>query len=54
MYEEDRLVRYLESHRPDDIDKLIRGIIVDVLKYMGKTNQTDDITLLSLEYYGAG
>jgi len=52
MYEEDRLVQYLEKHQIDNIDKLVRGIIVDVLKFMGKADQTDDITLLSLEYRG--
>ena len=53
MYDEDRLVQYLKSHQKRDIDKLVKGIIVDVLKFMGKVNQSDDVTLLSLEYRGA-
>ncbi len=52
MYDEERLVKYLENHCPENIDKLVKGIIVDVLKFMGKGSQTDDITLLSLEYCG--
>lgn len=54
MYEEGRFVQYLEKYRPDNIDNLVRGIIVDVFKFMGKANQTDDITVLSLEYNGQG
>ena len=53
MYDENRLVQYLKSHQTGDIDKLVKGIIVDVLKFMGKVNQSDDVTLLSLEYCGA-
>jgi phosphoserine phosphatase RsbU/P len=54
MYDEERLIKYLDSHTARDIDKFVRGIIVDVLKFMGKGSQTDDITLLSLEYRGRG
>jgi phosphoserine phosphatase RsbU/P len=53
MYNENRLVQYLKSYQTRDIDKLVKGIIVDVLKFMGKVNQSDDVTLLSLEYCGA-
>jgi sigma-B regulation protein RsbU (phosphoserine phosphatase) len=52
LYNEGRLLQYLETHRPDDLSKLIRGVIGDVLKYIGKAGQTDDITVLALEYRG--
>jgi sigma-B regulation protein RsbU (phosphoserine phosphatase) len=52
MYPETRLLQYLETHRPDNLDRLVRGIIVDVMKYIGKAIQNDDITLLALEYHG--
>ncbi|MFN0159251.1 MAG: PP2C family protein-serine/threonine phosphatase [Bacteroidota bacterium] len=52
MYLEARLLQYLETHRPDVLDMLVRGVIVDVMKYMGKAIQSDDITVLSLEYRG--
>ncbi len=52
MYEEGRLIQFLGNHHPDPIEKLSRGIVVDVLKYMGKANQADDMTLLLLEYRG--
>ncbi len=50
MYEEERLINYLSAHKSAPLNKLLRGIIVDVLKFINKANQSDDITLLSLEY----
>ena len=52
MYREDRLRDYMEKHKPDALENLVRGIVADVLKFMGKATQADDITLLSLEYRG--
>lgn len=52
LYQEERLLQYLSRHTPDVLEKLVRGIIVDLLKYIGRANQSDDITLLSLEYKG--
>lgn len=52
LYMDARLLQYLETHRPDSLDKLVRGVIVEVMKYMGKSPQSDDITVLSLEYRG--
>ncbi len=52
MYEEPRLEEFLAKHHENDIQKLVRGLVVDVLKFMGKADQSDDITILSLEYKG--
>tara|TARA_R110002096_G_scaffold97694_8_gene217699 strand:- start:12072 stop:13232 length:1161 start_codon:yes stop_codon:yes gene_type:complete len=52
MYEEPRLEEFLAKHHTDGIDKLVRSLVVDVLKFMGKANQSDDVTILSLEYLG--
>lgn len=52
MYEEPRLEEFLEKHHDKDIQKLVRGLVVDVLKFMGKADQSDDITILSLRYHG--
>lgn len=52
MYEEKGLETYLSSHPSCSDGKLLRGIIVDVLKFMNKAHQADDITLLVLEYTG--
>jgi sigma-B regulation protein RsbU (phosphoserine phosphatase) len=52
MYEEPRLEAFLEKHSKDNINKLVRSLIVDVLKFMGKADQSDDITVLSVGYNG--
>ena len=54
MYLEERLLKFLEGYKPETVNKLVRGVIVDVLQYMGKADQADDITVLSLEYRGNG
>jgi sigma-B regulation protein RsbU (phosphoserine phosphatase) len=50
MYDEERLEEYLSNHQSDSGEKLLRGIIVDVLKFAKKAHQSDDITLLVLEF----
>lgn len=50
MYMEQRLLPYLDTHRPQNPDNVVRGVVVDVLKFMGKATQSDDVTVLSLEY----
>ncbi|MFZ1683796.1 MAG: SpoIIE family protein phosphatase [Candidatus Zixiibacteriota bacterium] len=52
MYMEERLKKQLGSHRPESVNNVVRGLIVDVMQYMGKADQADDITVLSLEYKG--
>lgn len=52
MYEEPRLEEYLESHSTYTNEQLVKGLIVDVLKFTGKAEQSDDITVLSLGYNG--
>ncbi len=52
MYEEERLEKYLSKHYSDTQKKLLRGVIVDVLKFINRAQQSDDITLLVLEYSG--
>lgn len=52
MYEEPRLEKFLASHFENDIVKLVRSSIVDVLKFIGKNDQSDDITVLAVGYNG--
>lgn len=52
MYEEPRLEEFLAKHGSDDIEKMVRSLVVDVLKFMGKEDQSDDVTILALEYLG--
>lgn len=52
MYEEPRLEEFLAKHGSNDIEKIVRSLVVDVLKFMGKADQSDDVTILALEYLG--
>tara|TARA_R110002124_G_scaffold97014_1_gene241779 strand:- start:7200 stop:8375 length:1176 start_codon:yes stop_codon:yes gene_type:complete len=52
MYEEPRLEAFLEKHMDNNTEKLVRSLLVDVLKFIGKANQSDDITILCVEYVG--
>lgn len=52
MYEEERLEKYLDKNINAPLDKLLKGLVVDVLKFAGKADQSDDITMLTLEYTG--
>lgn len=50
MYEEPRLEKFLANHAEDDLNKMVRSLVVDILKFMGKADQSDDITILTVEY----
>jgi sigma-B regulation protein RsbU (phosphoserine phosphatase) len=52
MYEEPRLEAFLAKHADNDVNKMVRSLVVDVLKFMGKADQSDDITILSVGYNG--
>lgn len=52
MYEEPRLEALLKKHSADGINKMVQSLIVEVLKFMGKADQSDDITVLSVGYNG--
>lgn len=52
MYEEERLEKYLSNHLDVPLEKLLKGLVVDVLKFAGKAPQSDDVTMLVLEYLG--
>ncbi len=54
MYAETRLQQLLESDKPDSVMSLVRGVMADVMKFVGKAEQSDDITVFSLEYRGPG
>ncbi len=52
MYETDRYRQLLAGKQDQSPDKIIRSSMVDVLKFIGKADQSDDITLLALQYNG--
>jgi sigma-B regulation protein RsbU (phosphoserine phosphatase) len=53
MYEDPRLEEFLTNRSRDDSNKVVRSLIVDVLKFMNKADQSDDITVLSVGYEGS-
>jgi sigma-B regulation protein RsbU (phosphoserine phosphatase) len=53
MYEEEQLIDFLKKHKDDTLEKLIRSLLVDLLKFMGIADQSDDITMLALRYNGS-
>lgn len=54
FYDEPRLEECLEKHSDNTLKKLVGNVIVNVLSFLGKAEQSDDITILSLQYNGNG
>lgn len=52
MYEEPRLEEFLKKRYKDATSTMVRALIVDVLKFAGKADQSDDITVLAVGYEG--
>jgi len=52
FYDEERLEVFLKEQASSRGQKLLRDMIADVLEFINKEGQTDDITLLILEYHG--
>lgn len=54
MYEEERYEQFLEGKEGFSSQKIVQSTMVDVLKFVGKADQSDDITVLGLRYNGNG
>ncbi|MBP7496637.1 MAG: SpoIIE family protein phosphatase [Bacteroidales bacterium] len=52
IYGEARLESLLPQLHKQDITQQVKNIYEDVLKFAGKAPQSDDITLLSIKYFG--
>jgi len=52
MYQEMRLEAYLRSTGGSALQEVVRGSIADLKKYTREAPQSDDITVLSLRYFG--
>lgn len=52
FYGEDRLENFLSNHASYSYEMLLRCLVVDAFKFINKAHQSDDITLLVLEYCG--
>lgn len=52
-FDEERLIKYLENRSAKNLDSLVKGIFLEVMKFSGTAIQSDDITVLSVQYQGA-
>ncbi len=52
MCEKPRLKDFLQKRADNDPNKLVINVIVDVLKFMNKADQSDDITVMSTSFNG--
>ena len=52
LYSDQRLERFLASHRDSSPRQMIGDLIDDVRRFAGATPQSDDITGLALHYFG--
>lgn len=50
FFDEERVVAYLQSHPGKTLEALVKGIFLEVMKFTGAAEQSDDITLLSIRY----
>jgi sigma-B regulation protein RsbU (phosphoserine phosphatase) len=52
MYQEERLEAYLRTTARATIAEMVRGSIADLKKHTGEAPQSDDITVMTLRYFG--
>jgi sigma-B regulation protein RsbU (phosphoserine phosphatase) len=52
FFDEERLISYLENHADRSLESLVKGLFLEVMKFSGAAIQTDDITVLSVQYNG--
>jgi len=50
FYDEERVISYLEKHPGKTLDSLVKGLFLEVMKFTGVADQSDDITVLSVQY----
>lgn len=53
MYEEERVIRFLEAHSGEKTDQLVNDLFAEVQAFAGEAPQSDDITVLSVQYRGS-
>lgn len=52
FFESSRLMEYLQKTHSKKIDARIKGLFIEVMKFAGAAEQSDDITALAVEYHG--
>jgi len=50
FFDEERVITYLEKQPGKSLDSLVKGLFLEVMKFTGAADQSDDITVLSVQY----
>lgn len=50
FFDEERVEKFLESHPGRSTQNLVKGLFLDVMKFTGAAEQSDDITVLAIQY----
>lgn len=54
FFDEERVISYLEKHAAKSLESLVKGLFLEVMKFTGAAEQSDDITVLSVRYGSPG
>ncbi len=50
FFDEERVITYLKKQPGKSLDSLVKGLFLEVMKFTGAADQSDDITVLSVQY----
>lgn len=52
FFDEERVITYLEKSASKELNPLVKGLFLEVMKFAGTAPQSDDITVLTTRYEG--
>jgi sigma-B regulation protein RsbU (phosphoserine phosphatase) len=50
FFDEERVIKYLEKNASKNLNSIVKGLFLEVMKFTGAAVQSDDITVLSVNY----
>lgn len=50
FFDEERMITFLKKSSSKNLDTQVKGLFLEVMKFAGAANQSDDITVLSVRY----
>lgn len=53
FFDEERVITYLEKSASKELNPLVKGLFLEVMKFAGTAPQSDDITVLTTRYEGS-
>lgn len=54
FFDEERVIKYLEHSAGKELNPIVKGLFLEVMKFAGSAPQSDDITVLATSYLGEG